>query len=118
MDNLLTIALEAHSDERNHHRRYIVTVGRDLLGEWTVCVRYGRIGQELRCVWFGGEDERDMQRVVHDRLQRRLSAPRRIGCAYRLCSVEMAPGFPAAEWLPAGAVARFLGTAASGAASS
>jgi len=31
MDNLLTVAFEAHSQEKNHHRRYQITVGRDLL---------------------------------------------------------------------------------------
>ncbi len=31
MDNLLTLAFEAHHPERNHHRRYEVSVGRDLL---------------------------------------------------------------------------------------
>ena len=45
MDNLLTVAFEAHHAEKNHHRRYEVTVGRDLLDDWTVAVRYGRIGQ-------------------------------------------------------------------------
>ena len=36
MDNLLTVAFEAHNAEKNHHRRYQVTVGRDLLDDWTV----------------------------------------------------------------------------------
>ncbi|MGZ3414142.1 MAG: hypothetical protein ACXWNX_10695 [Isosphaeraceae bacterium] len=29
MDNLLTVAFEAHNPEKNHHCRYQVTVGRD-----------------------------------------------------------------------------------------
>ena len=54
MDNLLTLALEAHNAEKNHHRRYQVTLGRDLLDHWTVAIRYGRTGQagrelHLRC---------------------------------------------------------------------
>jgi hypothetical protein len=36
MDNLLTVTLEAHNIELNHHRRYQITVGRDLLDDWTV----------------------------------------------------------------------------------
>src|SRR5271167_3295958 len=41
-------ALEAHNAEKNHHRRYQVTVGRDLLDDWTVAIRYGRTGQAGR----------------------------------------------------------------------
>jgi hypothetical protein len=50
-DNLLTVAFEAHHAERNHHRRCEVTVGRDLLDDWTVAIRYGRAGR-------GGREER------------------------------------------------------------
>ena len=35
-------ALEAHHAERNHHRRYEATLGRDLFGDWSVTIRYGR----------------------------------------------------------------------------
>ena len=45
MDNLLTVAFEAHNPEKNHHRRYQITIGRDLLDDWTVAIRYGRTGQ-------------------------------------------------------------------------
>jgi predicted DNA-binding WGR domain protein len=109
MDNLLTIALEAHSDERNHHRRYVVTVGRDLLGDWTVTVRYGRAGNELRSLRFAGTDEGEMQRLVHERLRRRLSAERRIGCAYRPREISAVPGLPLGEWVPASIVASLFG---------
>jgi predicted DNA-binding WGR domain protein len=49
MDNLLTVAFEGHHAGKNHHRRYEVTVDRDLFDDWTVAVRYGRIG------WRGQE---------------------------------------------------------------
>jgi len=39
MDNLLTVAFEAHRDELNHHRRYQIVIGRDLLDDWTVSIR-------------------------------------------------------------------------------
>ena len=35
-------ALESHHAERNHHRRYEATIGRDLFGDWTVTIRYER----------------------------------------------------------------------------
>jgi hypothetical protein len=44
MDNLLTVAFEAHHARKNHHLRYEVTVGRDLFDDFTVTVRYGRRG--------------------------------------------------------------------------
>jgi hypothetical protein len=46
MDNLLTVAFEAHNPEKNHHSRYQITVGRDLLDDWTIAIRYGRAGQQ------------------------------------------------------------------------
>ena len=49
-----------------------------------------------------------MKALVRDRLQRRLSAPRRIGCAYRLAACSAAPGFDAAAWLPGDIMARFF----------
>jgi predicted DNA-binding WGR domain protein len=51
IDNLLTIAFEAHHAELNHHRRYQITVGRDLLDDWTVAIGYGRVGK-------GGQQKR------------------------------------------------------------
>jgi predicted DNA-binding WGR domain protein len=51
MDNLLTVAFEAHNPELNHHRRYQVTLDRDLLDAWTLSISYGRTGQ-------GGQEKR------------------------------------------------------------
>src|SRR5215475_7625718 len=106
MDNLLTIAFEAHHPGRNHHRRYQVTVGRDLLDDWTVEITYGRTGQAGRAIRYAGADAATMQAVLRDRLRRRLSAPRRIGCPYRLATLSAAPGFDAASWLPGDIMAR------------
>src|SRR5262249_11981470 len=87
MNNLLTVGFEAHHAELNHHRRYEITVGRDLIGDWTVCIRYGRIGQVRR---FAGPHDGDTKAVVRDRLRRRLSAPKRIECAYRMTKLNTA----------------------------
>jgi hypothetical protein len=68
MDNLLTVAFEAHHPEKNHHRRYQVTIGRDLLDAWTVAITYGRAdkgGRELR---FASPKPEDMRAVMRDRL--------------------------------------------------
>jgi len=108
MDNLLSIAFEAHHQEKNHHRRYEVVIGRDLLDEWTVAIRYGRTGQGGREQRFASPQSEAMRAVVHDRLRRRLSAPRRIGCSYRLTAYSAAPGFDSAHWLPGDIMARFF----------
>ncbi len=100
MLDLLTIALEAHSDERNNHRRYEVSVGRDLLGDWVVTVRYGRVGGPLRELRFGSHDPDEARAIVHDRLRRRLSAPKRIGCAYRLKCVKAERRVAVWQWAP------------------
>lgn len=83
MRELLTMAMEAHSEERNHHRRYEITVGTDVLNHWVVIVRFGRVGQALQEIQFADPDVDAAKRIVARCLRRRLSAPRRIGCAYR-----------------------------------
>jgi hypothetical protein len=50
----------------------------------------------------------DMRAVIRDRLRRWLSAPRRIGCAYRLTALSSAPGFDASAWLPGEVMASFF----------
>lgn len=108
MINLLTVAFEAHNPEKNHHRRYEVTVGRDLLNDWTVSIHYGRAGQAGRELRYAGPNPVELQEVIRERLRRRLSAPRRIGCPYQLAAVNAAPGFDSPAWLPSDVIARFL----------
>lgn len=106
MLDLLTIALEAHNDERNHHRRYEVSVGRDLLEHWVVTVRYGRVGRPLRELRYGSASIDAAREVVNDRLKQRVSAPKRIGCAYRLRGFNTATDFDSAAWVPASVLAQ------------
>jgi hypothetical protein len=108
MDNLLTAVFEAHHAEKNHHRRYQLTVGRDLLDAWTVAITYGRTGQAGRVLRYASARPDDMKAIIRDRLRRRLSAPRRIDCSYRLAAFSAAPGFDAAAWLPGDVMARFF----------
>lgn len=100
MDNLLSIALEAHNAEQNHHRYYSFTVGRDLLGDWSVCIRYGRVGRRGQEVKFAGDRIEPLQAIIRERLKKRLSARRRIGCDYRLTKLDVAPGLDGKAWLP------------------
>jgi predicted DNA-binding WGR domain protein len=106
--NLLTVAFEAHNAAENHHRRYSITVGRDLLNDWTIRIRYGRIGQRGQEICVASREPGAMQSVLRERLRRRLSAPKRIGCPYRLTMLDVASGFDSSDWLPKEVVARFL----------
>jgi predicted DNA-binding WGR domain protein len=108
MENLMTVAFEAHHVENNHHRRYEVTIGRDLLDDWTVAIRYGRTGQGGRELRYASAEAEEMRAIIRDRLRRRLSAPKRIGCPYRLAAYSVAPGFDASVWLPGGVMAEFF----------
>lgn len=107
MDNLLTICLEAHHDDLNHHRAYRITVGRDLLGDWTVCIRYGRTGQRGQEKRFGDTDATPMQRIVREHLRRRITALKRIGCAYQLTDLDVAHDFESDAWIPGDLVSQF-----------
>jgi predicted DNA-binding WGR domain protein len=108
MDNLLTLAIEAHHAGKNHHRRYRITVGRDLLDEWTVAIHYGRTGQGGQEKRFASPQAEPMRQIIRERLRRRLSATRRTGCAYRLTSLDVAEGFDSAAWLPGEILAKFF----------
>ncbi|HEY1270440.1 MAG TPA: WGR domain-containing protein [Gemmataceae bacterium] len=107
MDNLLTVSLEAHNAGRNHHRRYEIRLGRDLFGDWTVCLLYGRVGRAGQLVRHSGTDPERLRQVIHESLRRRLSAPKRIGCAYRLSGLSTADGIDVAFWLPGDTLACF-----------
>ena len=107
MENLLTVAFEAHHTENNHHRRYEVTIGRDLLDDWTITFRYGRTGQGGRELRYASAEAEELRAIIRDRLRRRISAPKRIGCSYQLAAYNVAPGFDATCWLPAGLMAEF-----------
>ena len=107
MDNLLTVAFEANHDEKNHHRRYWLTLGRDLLEDWTVTIGHGRIGQAGQEKQFASPDAEAIKAILRDRLRRRLSAPRRIGCRYRLVALDAAPEIDQAVWLPEDLLAGF-----------
>ncbi len=100
MDNLLTVTFEAHNDERNHHRRYSIRIGRDLLNDWTVTIGHGRTGHAGQETRFASPQADDIKTIINDRLGRRVTAPKRIGCVYRLASLDFVPSFDATEWLP------------------
>ena len=111
MDGLLTLTLEAHHPAGNCHRWYEVRIGRDLLGDWTLCLAYGRTGQAGQRLRLAGPEADRLKARVRDHLLRRLSAPRRLGCPYRVTGLVAAEGCDPTEWLPPDVMTRFTRTA-------
>ncbi|MFO0849837.1 MAG: WGR domain-containing protein [Gemmataceae bacterium] len=108
MDSLLTATFEAHNPAADRHRWYRVRVGRDLFGEWTLCLAYGRTGQAGQQLLFSASSAEPLQTRLRDHLRRRLSAPRRIGCAYRLVALDAVADFDVPGWLPPALLARLV----------
>lgn len=82
------IAMEAVDGATNCYRSWSLTVDRDLFGELTVSVSYGRLGSRGRIVMTACADEHAAGRYIRSALARRATAPRRIGTAYRVTSQE------------------------------
>jgi putative transposase len=68
---------------------------------------YGRIGCCGREQRFAGPGAEELRAIVHERLRRRFSAPRRIGCSYRLTQWSLAPEFDVDGWVPKEVFNRF-----------
>jgi hypothetical protein len=82
------IRLDACDPTRRCWRAYRIEAGTDLLGDWLVDVTYGRIGSRGRTVRHVARDEADARRIVRHCLQRRATAPKRIGVAYQLRELD------------------------------
>ena len=65
-------------------RAYRIDAGTDLLGDWLVDVTYGRIGSRGRTVRYVADDEAAARKIIRHCLQRRATAPKRIGVPYQV----------------------------------
>lgn len=81
-----------------HDRVYELEVGCDLLGDILVEVRYGR-GKISRRLALHVPDRNAAQKLVRERLRRRASAPRRIGCSYQLVAAQVGDGEALENWV-------------------
>jgi predicted DNA-binding WGR domain protein len=84
----LCIRLEARAPERRCFRSYEIAAGQDLFGLWMVEMSYGRIGVQGRTKTRSFCSRSNAIRQVQACLQRRATAPRRIGVPYRLRGVR------------------------------
>ncbi|WP_437185270.1 WGR domain-containing protein [Planctomicrobium sp. SH668] len=100
MDHLLTVRLEAHYPERNHHRFYELALGLDLFGLWTLTVHHGRTGRPGHQRSFSSSDLQTLQTQIRRCLIVRESAPRRLGCRYQLVNLSQDDDLLIEDWLP------------------
>jgi hypothetical protein len=87
------VRLEARDPARGRFRAYRIEAGIDLFGDWLVDVTYGRIGARGRLVRHIAADEARARKIVRHCLQRRATAPRRIGVCYQLRELDDAAGW-------------------------
>ena len=106
MSELCHIVLVAVHPERNVRRTYRLALGRDLFGDWTVELRYGRMGQRGQERRITCDSLEEARRVARAYLRRRVSAPRRIGCPYRVVSIDPGQTDLLSPALPAGLILR------------
>jgi hypothetical protein len=78
------IRLEARNPEKGHLRSYSIAAGQDLFGGWNIEVTYGRIGRRGRSVRYAAADDITAANIVRHCLQRRSTAPKRIGVPYQI----------------------------------
>jgi len=76
--------LEAKDASRNIHRAYSIAYGQDLFGNWIVETTYGRIGAKGRTIVTVVDNEDEALKYVQKALERRQSAPKRIGVGYEV----------------------------------
>ncbi|GAB5515211.1 MAG: hypothetical protein Rhob2KO_29360 [Rhodopirellula baltica] len=107
MENLLTLALEAHNGDRNYHRRYEFQIGRDLFAIWTLSIRYGRVGTPLREENFSSDTVENLKQIAVARLHRRVNAKRRIGADYTVVEKIESGGTAMDDWFPRASLSRF-----------
>ena len=84
MLSIFAARLEACDPARDCFRSYRLEAGTDLFGAWMVEAIYGRIGSRGRTVRHVAADEAAARKIVRHCLQRRATAPRRIGIPYQL----------------------------------
>lgn len=78
------IKLEAKNPEKGHLRAYCIDAGQDLFGQWSIEVTYGRIGRRGRSVTYSAMDDAGAAAIIRHCLQRRATAPKRIGVPYQI----------------------------------
>lgn len=96
---LFACDLEARLPASNLARAYHVVVFRDLFGMFVVEVTFGRIGTPGRSLRYAVDEIGAVRPRLRQVLRRRLTAPRRLGTAYRCRSLHDPEGWLAEDGL-------------------
>jgi predicted DNA-binding WGR domain protein len=81
--------LEARDPTHNVHRAYSIAYGQDLFGNWVVETTYGRIGGKGRTLVTIVNNEDEALKYVQKALNRRKTAPKRIGVEYEVRELKV-----------------------------
>jgi predicted DNA-binding WGR domain protein len=96
---MLSIWLQAYAPGKRRFRAYEVTLCPDLFGVWTVERTYGRIGKARRAKIRSFASWEDARADLRACLNRRATAPRRIGVAYEVLGVRGLQGLRPSDLL-------------------
>lgn len=93
------LRLKAQHHERNINREYEIVAYKVLFGLWGVVLAFGRKGTRGSSRNYVFTSLQEAQKFVHKTLQKRLRAPKRIGCPYSLVSVKVDHQDNLQQWL-------------------
>lgn len=80
--------LEALNPERGHFRAYQIDAGIDLLGDWLITVRFGRIGSHGHIIRYSADSQETAKQLITRLMRRRATGLQRFGTPYRITSWE------------------------------
>lgn len=88
INNFLHIALRATNPDKGADRGYVLCLGKDLFGDWSVMLNYGRYGRKGTVKYAAFATKQEAYGFINAKLKRRLSAFKRIGCEYQATFLE------------------------------
>lgn len=97
--SLFHLRLRAQDTEKNRDRDYEIFVSKILFGFLGLTIAFGRHGARGSFKNYIFETKEEAQRFVHKILQKRLTAPQRIGCSYRLVSAYISKEETSSLWM-------------------
>lgn len=93
------LKIKAQKLERNINREYEILVYKVLFGLWGVILAFGRQGAKGISKNYVFLTLQEAQKFVHKTIQKRIRAPKRIGCPYSLVAVKVDHLDHLSQWL-------------------
>jgi hypothetical protein len=88
MDNLLRIRLRAVNYDLKRDREYNIGLGRDLFQQWYVVITFGKYNTWGTSKTKIFDTRQEAYKFIDDKLRRRLSSLKRIGCQYQVIDFD------------------------------